>query len=530
MTKYTLTIAIVLFFLTCKKADVVPVNPPTQNPDPSTQNIKSPKLTTSDVSNVTTFSGTFGGKIVDSGGSQITQFGIVVDTVSKPTVKKNFNKFLVTQHNNDGTFNLDINYLPSNVTFYIRAYAINVTDTGYGNEVKFTTLTKKIFEGNVNFTKQQEVVDFGLQHYTNINGYLTINGTVSDLTPLLGLSAVNYGFRTINTLLTNFKGLDSLEITGAFNPGDFWVEGNQNLRDFSGLSKLKTVRGSIQIFGNNSITNLNDLKSCISVSSDLRIQQCPQLQNINGLKNLLFVGGDVFIIDDPELTDITGLESLSTIYGRLYIMNDSKLQNLNGLEKIKTLPEGIQIINNLSLQELSGLSNLSGICSFMLIDGNPLITDLPFNEITSVNYVTIQNCRGLKSLSGLKNIQSVTNILHLENDSGLVDLSGIEKLNTVGNLEIVNNAGIINLKGLNGLTKITQGTYSISIGGNNSLKSLTGLENITTVFGSVAIYNNPVLSDFCPLKTLFNNGYHQGFAPDYNAINPSQADIVANCH
>src|SRR5690349_15308193 len=97
MTKYILTITIVLFISACKKTDIQPVNPSNQNPNPQSQNVKAPKLTTSDVSNLTTFSVAFNGKIVDTGGSKINQFGFVVDTVPGATVKRNFNEFLATQ-------------------------------------------------------------------------------------------------------------------------------------------------------------------------------------------------------------------------------------------------------------------------------------------------------------------------------------------------------------------------------------------------------------------------------------------------
>src|SRR5689334_4034683 len=104
MIKYILAITIVLFITACKKKDFQPVNPSNQNPDPQGQHVKAPKLTTSDVSNLTTFSVAFNGKIVDTGGSKINQFGFVVDTVPGATVKRNFNIFLVTQQNMDGTF------------------------------------------------------------------------------------------------------------------------------------------------------------------------------------------------------------------------------------------------------------------------------------------------------------------------------------------------------------------------------------------------------------------------------------------
>lgn len=109
-------------------------------------------------------------------------------------------------------------------------------------------------------------------------------------------------------------------------------------------------------------------------------------------------------------------------------------------------------------------------------------------------------------------------------------MSGLEKLTSAGKLEISYNAGIANLKGFNALKRLTSEYYSIGMVNNNALQSLSGLENLASAIGSIQISNNPVLTDFCPLKLLFNGGYNQLFATAYNGSNPSQADVMSNCH
>jgi hypothetical protein len=81
--------------------------------------------------------------------------------------------------------------LPSNTTLYFRSYAINSKGVGFGNEIVFTTLTEKIYNGDITLATQQEVIDFGQNNYTTINGSLCINGEINDLTPLKSLVIIN---------------------------------------------------------------------------------------------------------------------------------------------------------------------------------------------------------------------------------------------------------------------------------------------------------------------------------------------------
>lgn len=527
MRKCLLLFTVILFIISCKKSDKSSVAPPNGLP----------KVQTNEISDFTYYSVKLSGQLLDSAGSAIKETGIVIDTISTPTISKNLDKF-VLEKSKDGSFRLTVIGLLLNTTVYVRAYATNANGTGYGAQIKFTTQKGKIFHGQVYLDNQQQVNDFGANHYTTIDGDIEISGPVTDLTPLLGIKVINNGLVITRTSITNFSGLDSLEEIGAVFPNDFWVEGNSNLINFHGLSKLRESRGDVQFDNNNSLINLDGLDSYFAASAGmLRIGECAKLQNLNGLKRLSFVGDNLYIIDNPVLTDITGLSNVSQVYGTLYVVNNASLTNLNGLEAIQTLPSGVDIRENPVLRDISGLRNLSviggddgyGIGSITVVN-NPALTDISaFGKVTSVDYVTISNNNQLKNLQGLKSLQTITQQLDIEGNAILSDLSGLEKVASASRIQIVNNPLLASIIGLTGLTKISGNPYSLSISGNNVLVSLSGLENLAHADGSIDINSNPKLTEFCGLKNLFTKGYSASFTAEGNADNPTQQDVITNC-
>ena len=496
---------------------------------------KTPVLQTNAVTNLTHFSVNLSGKILSSSGEAISEFGFVIDTASEPTTAKNLFKLQVQQTDSAGDFVLNVDELPSLTTYYVRAYAIDSAGAGYGNTVKFSSLLSKVYEGDVTLSTQQQVIDFGSNHYTIIDGNMTINGSVTDLTPLIGLSAVNYTFTASNSALVNFKGLDSLELTGALYANGFFVEYNANLINFTGLGRLKQSNGETQIDFNPALQSLDGLDSYIAANyGDLRITDCASLQNLNGLKKMLGVSEDFYLDNNPALTDISGLSMVSTVNGRIYILNDASLPSLHGLEGIHSLDGGLDIESNASLSDLSALSNLTSIAGAnepgaLTLTGNPMIKDLSvFKHLPYVSYLTIDNNTGLTSLSGLSNL-SYAGVVEFVGDSNLKDLTGLTALTKVSRLTITDNPSLVNLHGLDGVTTILDNEYSITMARNNSLVSLDGLENLTSAPGTIQIFSNPVLTDFCPLKLLFTTGYTNWFYTQYNGSNPTQDQVVANC-
>ena len=93
-----------------------------------------PSLTTRELLNITNTTATGGGSVTNDGGSSITAKGICWSTSSNPTTADS----KTTDGTGTTTFTSFITGLSANVTYYVRAYAINSTGTGYGNQQTFT--------------------------------------------------------------------------------------------------------------------------------------------------------------------------------------------------------------------------------------------------------------------------------------------------------------------------------------------------------------------------------------------------------
>jgi uncharacterized protein (TIGR02145 family) len=92
-------------------------------------------VTTLAVSNIAGSTATSGGNIANTGGSAITQRGVVWGTTPNPTTANSF----TNDGSGSGSFTSNLNDLTANTTYYVRAYATNSAGTAYGNELTFTT-------------------------------------------------------------------------------------------------------------------------------------------------------------------------------------------------------------------------------------------------------------------------------------------------------------------------------------------------------------------------------------------------------
>lgn len=108
-----------------------------------------PKVTTSEVTEITNSSAICGGKVLSSGGSEVVAYGVCWSRHTNPTISD--------RKTNDGAglgeFTSNISNLTKNITYYVRAYATNENGTAYGEERQFTA-------GNI--ICGHEYVDLGL--------------------------------------------------------------------------------------------------------------------------------------------------------------------------------------------------------------------------------------------------------------------------------------------------------------------------------------------------------------------------------
>ncbi|WP_113654679.1 hypothetical protein [Pedobacter namyangjuensis] len=139
-----IVILLATFFVSCEKATKTaePITPPVV----TTGTV--PTVQTAEVTNVTTITAKSGGITTENGGSSITERGIVVGLVTKPTTADI--KFGTTSVTGAGDFISEITGLKANTKYFLRAFATNKTGTGYGNEITFTTTA--IGNASFNFT------------------------------------------------------------------------------------------------------------------------------------------------------------------------------------------------------------------------------------------------------------------------------------------------------------------------------------------------------------------------------------------
>ena len=103
----------------------------------TTKEITLPSVYTSNVTDIAYTSASIRGNVTNDGNAEVTERGIVYSTTQNPTTSN------TKKRNGSGTgsFTCNLTDLQDGVTYYVRAYAINLTGTAYGEEKSFTTKT-----------------------------------------------------------------------------------------------------------------------------------------------------------------------------------------------------------------------------------------------------------------------------------------------------------------------------------------------------------------------------------------------------
>lgn len=378
----------------------------------------------------------------------------------------------------------------------------------------------------ITFTTQGQVDSFAINYpgCTQIEGYVSIESSVNNLTLLTGLRKIGGGFTIRNTTsLTNLHGLDSLN-----NVGSLYLWNNLSLLNLNGLDNLDTIVNPLYIQNNNVLNDLSSLGHLKKIGSVLGITNNDSLKNLAGLENLTEIPSGLEIDGNASLENIDALYNVTNCPSININENDS-LKNLSGLNQVASRVFDIIICKNNALSSLSGLNNIALVEGSVLIKYNPVLEVL--DGLKSVTKITgglhIKNNLLLEHLSGLDSLQMVNGMLLIDSNESLINLSNLSKLNSSGfmqisfnnslsNLEglnnlahvpylrVTNNSGLINLKGLYSLHEVSN---DVAIQGNTSLSNLSGLDSIKTVGGYLEIIDNPSLSDITALSRLTRAGY-----------------------
>lgn len=98
-------------------------------------NLTLPNLITKPVTTITSISASCGGIVLNDGGSPVTAFGVCWSLTANPTPLD----FFTNNGTGVGNFVSSITLLSPATVYYVRAYAITIAGTAYGNELTFTT-------------------------------------------------------------------------------------------------------------------------------------------------------------------------------------------------------------------------------------------------------------------------------------------------------------------------------------------------------------------------------------------------------
>jgi Na+/melibiose symporter-like transporter len=161
--------------------------------------ITKPAVIITSITDITDSTATFGGNVTFDGGSKVTARGVCWSTSENPSVSDSH----TADGNGIGEFASSLKGLSPNTTYYVRAYAINSADTGYGMQFNFSTgkeimlpvvitakmssITDSLAQGSGNVISERgaEVKPRGLCWSTSENPTLADEHTI-DITPANG--------------------------------------------------------------------------------------------------------------------------------------------------------------------------------------------------------------------------------------------------------------------------------------------------------------------------------------------------------
>ncbi|WP_108424444.1 IPT/TIG domain-containing protein [Flagellimonas amoyensis] len=161
---------------------------------------------------------------------------------------------------------------------------------------------KKVFEGNVLLSTQEEVDNFGNEGYTDITGWLGIGpedtiptDEIENVEKLVHIRNVETGVNILhNSALKNLHGLENLSYSGFL-----WF----------------------QVSDCASLTSLTELQIVFADIQSLIISRNENLEDLEGLNNIGTKVGSLFIIENDNLNNIEALSVDTPMFRTGFLQN-----------------------------------------------------------------------------------------------------------------------------------------------------------------------------------------------------------------
>jgi len=136
--------------------------------------LTAPVVTTAGITDVSLYTATSGGTVVDDGGATVTARGICWDTTINPIITSADGS--TSNGAGEGSFVSYLTNLTPATYYYVRAYAVNSQGTSYGSNIGFTTNSRTLLTDLVSYWKLDE------ESGTINDSFGTNNGTVTGAT------------------------------------------------------------------------------------------------------------------------------------------------------------------------------------------------------------------------------------------------------------------------------------------------------------------------------------------------------------
>ena len=422
-----------------------------------------------------------------------------------------------------------------------------------------------VVAGGVTLTTQAEVDNFvttTLGSCGIIEGDVTINGTITDVSGFSNVHIISGNFQLQGNISDDLSGFSNLNTIG----GNFTLKDMTNTTSISAFSNVTNLGGNFEVDNLDQLTDISILNQIAEISSititDNAVLSTITFDELQTMSSSFVISfnGSLGTISVPKLTEVTNefrmnnngsamtsltlslLESTGTfrvadMYGLQSISAPELLTVTNGLFvgscvalTTLTLPKLTSIENNFSidnspslnsitatvLSTISGaalfhdmaVTDLSFLSSVTSIGGNLSLTDMTvlnnvqgLDELTTLGSFSLNDCDLLTSLEGFPKltITSINSLNIAENELiTTFDNSFLESLTSIATLGISFNGNLVEIDALQNLVSLTGGSDS-TIRDNNSLQSIN-LYALRNVNSNLIIQNQePGITNLCGL-------------------------------
>jgi len=246
-----------------------------------------------------------GGTVISQGSSPVTERGICWDIQTSPTV-------ILPTRTYDGSglgdFTSILNGLSPNTTYYYRAYAINSSDTVYGNEIQFTTLSQSVMEVLIIEVELSECSSATVNSIVTSDGGspVLIRGVCWDINPDPTIS--------LSTKTTNGSGTGQYQslVDGLASNQVYYIRAyatNANGTTYSDNHSITSIASEFAYLNHNNVDS-----TTVSLSCDV---------NPNGIVTIV-----TFEYDTSALFNTAQLTEPDTITGNNFINSTAEISGL----------------------------------------------------------------------------------------------------------------------------------------------------------------------------------------------------------